>query len=160
MIRVAREEDNEAIRRIYNQEVANGIATFDTEERKSEAQKLWFEQHGESYPVLVFEENSELLAWAALNPWSPRKAYERTAEISLYVAPEHQKRGIGGRMLPAILQAGKKAAIHCVLARITEGNQLSITLHEKNGFETIGVMKEVGYKFGRFLDVTLMQKIL
>ncbi len=160
MIRAATLSDNESIREIYNFEVLNGVATFDTDPRDASAQKLWFEEHGSLYPILVWEENHQIIAWASLNRWSPRKAYALTSEVSLYITPAHQGRGIGGKLLPAILSAGKKKGLHCVLARITEGNQLSIDLHLKNGFEIVGCMKEVGNKFGRLLDVTLLQKLL
>jgi len=160
VIRKAIARDNEGIRAIYNHEVKFGTATFDNEERTEEGQTIWFVEHPALYPVLIDEEKSELRAWASLNRWSPRKSYEKTAEVSLYVAPAWQRQGIGKLLLPAILSAGREAGLHCVLARITEGNQISVDLHLKNGFATIGIMKEVGCKFDKLLDVTLMQKIL
>ncbi len=115
--------------------------------------------HGSKNPILVAEKNGLIIGWAALSLWSDRCAYSDTAEISLYVKEKYQNKGMGKRLLEAIIQEGQKTNIHAVIARITEGNKKSICLHESLGFFHIGVMKEVGYKFGKRLDVYLMQKI-
>ena len=108
---------------------------------------------------MVVEKNDVIVGWAALSIWSDRCAYSDTAEISLYIKEEHQNKGLGRRLLEAIVQEGQKTNLHTVIARITEGNEVSVHLHESVGFFHIGVMKEVGYKFDKRLDVYLMQKI-
>lgn len=97
--------------------------------------------------------------WASLSKWSTRCAYADTAEISVYVKQEYRGLGIGKRLMNNILVAGEAAGLHTVLSRITAGNNVSVHLHEQAGFEHIGVMKEVGNKFGRTLDVVMMQRI-
>lgn len=159
-IRPAKPADLEAIREIYNEAVANTTATFDTEPRSSESQKRWWTAHGPKHPVIVAEDGGEVVGWASLSIWSDRCAYEDTTENSVYVIPSRQKHGIGRKLLDAILIAGQKAGVHTVLARIAEENTGSIHLHENCGFKTIGIMKEVGFKFGRRIDVRMMQKML
>jgi phosphinothricin acetyltransferase len=108
---------------------------------------------------LVAELNGLVVAWASLSKWSERLAYAGTAEISLYVQSIYQGQGVGKELISAIVAEGEKAGLHTLIARIVAGNQASIRLHQAVGFEHIGVMREVGRKFGQLLDVYLMQKI-
>jgi L-amino acid N-acyltransferase YncA len=157
IIRKALLSDAAAIATIYNHEVEHGVATFDTEIKSVENREEWLQQHSDKYPVLVVESDNEVIGFASLTRWSERAAYDDTAEISIYIAPAFHGKGIGKQLIVAIIQAGKKGGLHCLLSRITQGNEKSIYLHEQNGFRTIGVMQEVGKKFGRILDVTMMQ---
>ncbi|MGB3092900.1 MAG: N-acetyltransferase family protein, partial [Candidatus Zixiibacteriota bacterium] len=104
-------------------------------------------------------ENGIVVGWASLSKWSDRCAYSDTAEISLYVHHGHQGKGIGRKLLEAIVAEGQKAGLHTIIARIAEASEASIHLHKSVGFEHIGTMKEVGRKFGKLLDVYLMQKV-
>ena len=108
--------------------------------------------------MIVVEQDEAVVGWAALSSYSTKCAYSKTAEISLYVKKEWQGKGFGTKLMDAIIQDGEKAGLHAVIARITEGNKQSVRLHESVGFEHIGIMKEVGLKFGKRLDVYLMQK--
>ena len=147
------------ITEIYNQALLKTVATFDTEPKTIEEQRSWFEQHDSQYPIMVAELDGRVVGWASLSRWSDRCAYSKTAEISLYVSEESQGKGIGKRLMESIMEKGHKAGLRTVIARIVEGNPVSIRLHESAGFEHIGVMKKVGEKFGRILDVYMMQKI-
>ncbi len=158
-IRRATLDDLDAITEIYNEAILKTVATFDTEPKTLEEQQRWFTSHGPKYPIMVAEEDGLVVGWASLSMWSDRCAYADTAEISLYVRETHQGRGIGKKLLEAILNEGKRAGLHTVVARITEGNAVSIHLFKSAGFEHIGVMREVGWKFGKLLDVHLLQKI-
>ena len=158
-IRQAALPDLGAITDIYNEAIRNTAATFDTEPKTPEEQKSWFASHGPKYPMLVAEQGNLIVGWASLSMWSDRCAYSDTAEISFYVKEGHQGKGIGRQLLEAIIRAGQNGGLHTVIARITEGNEASIHLCESAGFEHIGIMKEVGRKFGKLLDVYLMQKI-
>ncbi|TVY08305.1 GNAT family N-acetyltransferase [Paenibacillus cremeus] len=159
-IRIAVKEDLPSIVDIYNEAVLNSVATFDTVPRTLEQQEQWFEQHGEAYPVIVAEQDGNVIGWASVNRYSDRLAYAQTAELSLYIKDGHRGKGLGKRMLERMLAEGKAAGLHTVLSRITEGNDNSIHLHRLFGFDTVGTMRQVGTKFGRLLDVVLMQKIL
>jgi len=158
-IRNASIEDLDEITNIYNEAIQKTVATFDTKEKSIDEQKIWFQDHGSKNPMIVAEEDGNILGWAALSKYSTRCAYSDTAEISLYVREKHQGRGIGKKLMEKIIQKGEKAGLHVVLARITEGNEKSIYLHKSVGFEHVGIMKEVGIKFGKRLDVYLMQKL-
>ena len=156
-LRTATENDQPSILEIYNDAVLHLTATFDEEPRSIEKQMEWFRKHGKRHPVLVSEENGVITGWASLSPWSDRCAYDSTVEISVYIHKEYRGKGLGRKLLEAVIEEGKKADNHTVIARITTENEISIRLHEKLGFKSIGTMKEVGYKFGRFLDVHMMQ---
>jgi len=109
--------------------------------------------------MLVIEQDKDVVGWAALSRYSTKCAYSNTAEISLYVKIGHHSKGIGKKLIEEIVKEGEKAGLHALIARITEGNQASIHLHELVGFEHAGILKEVGFKFDKLLDVYLMQKI-
>lgn len=159
IIRDALIDDLPAITAIYNEAILKTVATFDTEPKTQDEQKAWFMEHGMTNPIVVAEESGVIVGWAALSKWSDRYAYSDAAEISLYVKKDHQGKGIGRKLMKAVLDRGQKAGLHTVLARIAEGNEISVHLHQAMGFKHIGIMKEVGRKFGRRLDVYLMQKL-
>ena len=159
IIRPAKPDDLVAITDIYNEAILTTDATFDTETKTTGSQKEWFDGHDARNPILVAVSDNQVIGWASLSKWSDRCAYSDTAEISVYVKDGYREQGTGGQLIEKIVQAGEEAGLHTVISRITAGNDESIHLHEKFGFEHIGVMKEVGKKSGRLLDVLLMQKI-
>lgn len=156
-IRPATEADQKIIMDIYNESVLNNTATFDTEPRSYEKQLDWFHNHKKNHPVLVGEKDGKVVGWASLSPWSDRCAYDTTVEVSVYVHKDYRKQGIGSQLLKQITILGKELGNHTVISRITQGNEQSIHIHEKFGYTHVGVMKEVGFKFGKFLDVHMMQ---
>jgi L-amino acid N-acyltransferase YncA len=158
-IRRATMKDLGAITEIYNEAILKTVATFDTKPKTVEEQKPWLESHDSKHPILVAEQDSTVVGWASLSKWSDRCAYSDTAEISVYVKEEHRGKEIGKKLMQEILDQGKKAGIHTVIARISESSETSVRLHEVFGFEHVGTMKEVGRKFGKLLDVHIMQKI-
>lgn len=160
LVRKATLEDLNKITEIYNEAVLHTAATFDTQIKTVQEQEKWFWEHDQKHPILVAEKEGCVVGWASLSPWSDRCAYSDTAENSLYVEKTSQGDGIGKLLMKALLELAEQANLHTIIARITDGNQTSIKLHEKFGFEHIGIMREVGRKFGKLLDVYLMQKIL
>jgi L-amino acid N-acyltransferase len=158
-IRKAEIKDLRAITEIYNQAVLRTTATFDTTTKTVEEQRGWYDKHGPKYPVLVVQEDSKVIGWASLSAASDRCAYAGTAEGSIYIDSECRGKGVGRKLGVAIMKAGKEAGLHTVILKIAEGNEASMKLAESLGFKSIGVMKEVGKKFGKFLDVTMMQLI-
>lgn len=158
-IRSATLQDLGAITEIYNDAILKTVATFDTEPKTDGEQRSWFEGHGTRYPILVAEEDNRIVGWASLSQWSDRCAYSDTAEASLYVREGYRGRGIGRKLMEAIIKAGGKSGLHTLIGRIADGNDASIHLTESAGFKHIGVMKEVGRKFDRLLDVHLVQYI-
>ena len=158
-VRPATVDDLATITEIYNEAIMTTDATFDTELKSEAEQRVWFANHGLKNPILVAELNGAVVGWASLSEWSPRRAYADTAEVSLYVKQEFWSRGIGKKLLDALVCEGERVGLHTVIARITAGNKKSIHLHKQVGFEDVGVMREVGQKFGKLLDIYLMQKI-
>lgn len=158
-IRRATTEDIPGITEIYNEAIITSDASFDTEPKTIKEQMKWFKEHGRKNPIIVAETDGQIVGWASLSKWSDRYAYENTAEISLYIRELFRNRGIGKVLMPAILIEGEKAGLHTIIARITSSNNVSIHLHKQCGFEYVGIMKEVGKKFGKLLDVCIMQKI-
>lgn len=158
-IRPATENDVIAITEIYNEAILNTTATFDTDPKTVESRMKWFRAHDANHPILVGDINNKVVGWASISVWSDRCAYDTTAEVSVYVHKDFRNQGIGKRLLELLTLEGEERKLHTLISRITEGNEQSIYLHERLGFEHIGVMKEVGMKFGKFLDVHMMQKV-
>jgi len=158
-IRKAEIKDIEQIKDIYNRAIKKTVATFDTVEKTTDDMKRWYKDHGSRYPIIIAEINNEIVGWASLSAYSTRCAYSDTTELSLYVKEKFQGQGIGNKLMKTLLEKGEKAGIHATIARITDGNKVSIKLHEKYGFFHVGILKEVGNKFGKTLDVYLMEKV-
>ena len=159
-IRPATVDDLEAINEIYNEAVLRTTGTFDLEPKSLEDRRVWFDQHAADHPVLVAEHNGAIVGWASLNRYDPKKAYAQTADVSIYIAEKSRGLGVGRQLLPALVHAGEATNLRTALARITYDNLVSIRLHEQNGFQKVGVMREVGTKFGRLLDVCILQRML
>lgn len=158
-IRHACWDDLPGITRIYNDAIATTVATFDTSPKTDEEQTAWFAGHGRRHPVLVAERNGVVIGWGSLSAWSDRCAYSDAAEASLYVDARWQGLGVGSQLLNALIAEGRKTGLHTIIGRIVAGNETSLQLVKSAGFECVGTLKEVGFKFGRLLDVHLVQYI-
>jgi phosphinothricin acetyltransferase len=159
-IRRATTADLPEITAIYNDSILNTTATFDTEPKSLEERASWLAAHGDRYPVLVAESGGEVVGWASLSPWSDRRAYDGTAETTFYVAASHRGCGIGRALKAAIIDEARHLGFHSLIARVAEGSDASLHLNERFGFRRVGTLKEVGQKFGRLLDVHILQKML
>ncbi len=160
LIRPATPADLPAITEIYNDAVLTTTATFDIEPRTEAEQRRWFAEHGPDYPLLVAEREGRVVGWASISRFAERPAYSITAETSVYIDAAHRGQGIGKELLGALIEAARRLGFHSLVARIAEGSEASIRLHERYGFETVGRLKEVGRKFDRLLDVYFLQLIL
>jgi L-amino acid N-acyltransferase YncA len=158
-IRRASAADLPQITEIYNEAIQKTTATFDIQPKTPEQQQSWFSKHDDRHPVMVADDDGLIAAWASLSHWSDRSTYSDTAEISVYVREEHRRKGIGKQLMAVIIQEGKTAGLHTVIARIAGSNKVSADLCKSFGFQYIGTMREVGKKFGNLLDVHLMQLI-
>ena len=159
-IRPAGQDDLPRILSIYNHEVLHSTATYDTQPRTEEEHAQWFAHHDAAHPVLVAAARSTVYGWASLSRWSDRPAYDSSVEVSVYVAKEHRGKGIGRKLLAALVEEGRAHGHHALLGRISADNTVSIRLHEALGFSVVGLLKEVGFKFGRWLDVSIMELLL
>ncbi len=161
-IRRVMEEDRAQVFDIYNTAIRDTLATLDTQPRDDAEQRAWMEQHRDDrWPAYVaIGEDGRVAGWATLSPWSSRCGYARAAEDSVYLHPDFHSVGLGRRMLQTLLDHAPRHGVQVVLARMVEDNAASVRLHERLGFSTVGVMRRVGEKFGRILDVRLMDRHL
>ena len=159
-LRLARPDDAEATREIYNTEVTGSTVTFDLVPRSVEEQRLWIEDRSGAMAVLVAEVAGSVVGFGSLSPYRPRPAYSTTVEDSVYVHRDEQRSGVGRALLSELVDVAGTRGFHTVMARIVGGHDASIGLHRSLGFEMVGIEREVGRKFGRWLDVVVMQRML
>ena len=160
-IRLAERRDAEAIRGIYNREVTGSTVTFDMVPRTLDEQVQWLDEHAGGHPAVVaVDTDGTVVGFGSLSPYRPRPAYATTVENSVYVDPAHQGRGIGKAILGELVRLAGDHGFHSVVARIVGGHEASIALHAACGFAPVGVEREVGRKFNRWLDVVVMQHML
>ena len=160
-VRRASDEDAEAIRRIYNAEVLDSTVTFDLVPRTLEEQLAWLRRRSGAHAVLVaVDDGGDVAGFGSLSTYKERAAYSTTVEDSVYVDRDRQGQGIGRLLLAELLATATAHGFHAVMARIVGGHDASIRLHAGLGFEIVGTEREVGRKFGRWLDVVVMQKLL
>ena len=159
-IRRARLEDAAAIADIYNEAILTTTATFDTEPKTAEERAQWLQSHDDRQPIVVAVVDGAVVGWASLTVWSDRPAYDDTAESSFYVHSAHRRQGIGRKLKEAIIDEARRLGFHTLIARITEGSSESLHLNESTGYVCVGTLKQVGRKFGRLLDVHILQKML
>lgn len=159
-IRRAELADLGAITDIYNDAILTTTATFDTEPKTPDDRRHWFESRDERFPVWVAELGGAVVGWAALSRWSDRPAYDCTAETACYVRPGYRGKGIGRRLKAVAIEEARRLGFHSLLARVAESATESLHLNESFGFVRVGTLKEVGRKFGKLLDVHILQKML
>lgn len=161
-IRPATLDDCPGILAVYNEAVLTTTATYDYEARTLEHRRDWFvARQRNGFPVLVAVDVAGRVAgWSALNPYHDRIGYRFTVENSVYVAAESRGRGLGSRLLAPLIPAGESRGFHVIIAAIDADNAVSLHLHERHGFMTVGRFRRVGFKFGRWLDVVYMERLL
>jgi len=160
-IRLAEPGDAEAIRAIYNLEVAESTVTFDLVPRTLAQQEDWLHEHSGGHPAVVaLADDGTLVGFGSLSPYKERPAYFPTVEDSVYVHRECRGAGVGRALLAELVRLAQGYGYHSVVARIVGGHDASISLHAAHGFELVGVEREVGRKLGRWLDVVVMQRLL
>lgn len=157
LIRPAAAEDLTAIAEIYNHEVDEGVATFDTEHRPITA---WATHLADGEPLVVAVDDAGVHGYASAFPYRPKLGYRFTREASIYVAPAGQGQGIGRELYATLLDELEALGMHLVLAAVALPNPASLALHRACGFEEVGTMREVGHKHGRWIDVMWLQKKL
>ncbi len=163
--------DAAALADIYNPEVLDSTVTFDLVPRTLQEQQDWIIEHSGSYAAIVAVEHSGALGgasaasggvigFASLSVYRPRPAYSTTVESSVYVRRDRQGQGVGRLLMERLVEVAVAHGFHSMIARIVGGHEASIALHEKVGFTIVGTECEVGRKFGKWLDVVVMQRML
>ncbi|MGD0393912.1 MAG: N-acetyltransferase family protein [Acidimicrobiales bacterium] len=160
-VRLARASDSESIRLIYNAEVTGSTATFDLVPRTSEEQLAWLADHRGPYPAVVATDDRDtVLGFGSLSEYKNRPSYATTVENSVYVDAARRGQGVGRALLEHLIELATQHGFHSVIARVGGDNLASIALHQACGFTLVGVEREVGRKFGRWLDVTVLQLLV
>lgn len=159
-LRLATLDDAEAIRSIYNLEVLESTATFDLVPRTLAEQRAWISERSGAHGAIVAVIDGEIAGFGSLSRWRDRPAYSTTVEDSVYIHRGHQGQGVGRAILAELVSMATAHGFHACMARIVGGHDASIALHRACGFDVVGVEKEVGRKFGKWLDVVLMERML
>ena len=156
-IRPAAESDLATINDIYNHYVLNSTSTYQEVPETTDGRRRWFTRHGEKHPVLVAEANGRIVGWGALSVYNARTAYRHTVENSVYIHPEHRRQGFGSLLLEDLISRARALDHRAIIAGIDADQAASVALHAKFNFEKVGHLKQIGFKFGRWLDVIYME---
>jgi L-amino acid N-acyltransferase len=160
-IRPATEADLPQILEIYNEVIHNTTAVFQYKPHTPEMHKVWFDtKRAQDMPVFVAEEHQAIIGLSTFGPFRAWAAYKYTVENSVYVRPGQQRKGIGRQLMTPLIAAAKQKNMHAVIASIEASNLASLKLHAAFGFEEVAHFKQVGYKFGRWLDLKFLELML
>ncbi len=161
MIRNVRIEDSDAIAAIYNHYVVNSTVTFEVEAiTGTEIAKRIQANLDADLPWLIAEVEGNVIGYCYATPWKVRKAYQHSVEISVYLDADSHATGIGSQLYAALFTQLKTQNVHAVMAGIALPNEASIALHEKHNMQKVAHFKQVGKKFGQWIDVAYWQVIL
>ena len=160
MIRRGRVSDLGALTAIYNHYIRETAITFDLDPYTVEARRPWLDAFAETgrHQLFVAEDAGQVVGWACTRTFRERRAYDTSAETSVYLVPDAHRRGLGTQLYTRLFEALAGEDVHRFIAGITLPNEASIALHARFGFERLGVMREVGRKFDRYWDVLWMEK--
>ncbi len=157
LIRPAVDADLDTILAIHNDAILNSTALWtDTTVDRADREKWLADRTRDGNPVLVADEDGVAVGFATYAQWRAKIGYRHTVEDSIYIAESHQGRGLGRSLLVELIAHAKQAGHHVMLADIESGNAASISLHRSLGFEPAGQLDEIGTKFGRWLDLTIL----
>jgi L-amino acid N-acyltransferase len=160
-IRTALEQDLEALLEIYNDVIVNTTAVYDYQPHTLDMRRQWFRiKEAQGFPVFVAEEDGRVVGFSSIGPFRAWAAYKYSVENSVYVAADQRGKGIGKLLITPLVEASVQLNMHTIIAGIDATNEASIMLHRSFGFEEVARFKQVGYKFGRWLDLTFMQLLL
>lgn len=160
-LRKATENDLLQILDIYNDAILNTTAVYDYEPHTLEMRRQWFEtKQQQGFPVFVAEENNEVLGFSSIGPFRAWAGYKYSVENSIYVKDGQRGKGIGKLLMQPLIDAAKEMKLHAIIAGIDADNKLSIDFHKQFGFEEAGHLKQIGWKFDRWLDLVFMQLIV
>ena len=160
-IRLAEEKDISEILTIYNDIILNTTAVYEYQPQTLAMRKAWFDTKlKDGYPVFVAEQENVIAGFSSFGPFRAWAAYKYTVENSVYVASHLRGRGIGKLLLPPLLQKAREKDLHVIIASINSDNLASIRLHQSFGFEEVALFRQVGFKFGKWLDLKFFELIL
>ena len=159
-IRPARESDAAAISHIYNQGIEDRLATLETTLRPPEERREWLAARGPRHPVLVLERGGRIIAWGSLNAFNPRPAYDHVADVSVYVGRDARGTGAGAALMQALEARAWELDYHKLVLAMFRWNDAGVALYRRCGFREVGTYREQGRLDGRWVDVTVWEKLL
>ncbi|HNP22780.1 MAG TPA: N-acetyltransferase family protein [Panacibacter sp.] len=160
-VRPAIEKDLQQILDIYNDAIVNTTAVFQYDVHTIEMRREWFAQkQKDRYPVFVAEEGDAVVGFSTFGPFRNWPGYKYTVEHSIYVKNGHRRKGIGSILMRPLIDNARALRYHTIIAGIDADNTASIEFHRQFGFEQVAYFKEVGWKFGRWLNLVFMQFIV
>ena len=151
--------DLPAIRAIYNQGIEDRIATLDLDPKSEADIARWFDEHAGRYAAVVAAEGSAVVGWAALNPYSPRAAYDGVAVVSVYVRRDRRGAGIGGLLMDELDRIARRNGFHKLVLFTFDFNERGLRLYRRMGFREVGTFRNQGKLDGGFVDVVAMEKV-
>jgi L-amino acid N-acyltransferase YncA len=157
-VRAATHDDLRAIVGIYNWAVNQTFATIDSEPLDTEEAAAWWEAHGKRSKLIVATDDAGVIGWARLFPWKQR-GFDVVEDL-VYVDPVHHGQGIGKALLEELIKEARGLGYRTIVATIATDNRSGLQLHEKLGFETVGTIRHAAHKFDRWMDITLVQRLL
>jgi L-amino acid N-acyltransferase YncA len=160
MIRQVEERDAKSITDIYNHYIVETTITFETKQLTESEMSARIKSISDTSPYLIYEEEGRLLGYCYAHPWKERAAYSKSYETTVYLSPENKGRGIGTKLMKRLISECRQRGFHVLIACITDGNEASNHLHEKLGFKQVSHFRQVGMKFGHWLDVVDYELIL
>lgn len=160
-IRFAREADLPEILEIYNEVILHTTAVYTYQPHTPEMRKAWYDDKMKAgYPVFVAEEDGNVIGLSSYGPFRAWPAYKYTVENSVYVAESSRGKGVAKLLMQPLIDDARSQGYHAIIAGIDAANEPSIRLHRSFGFGEVAHFREVGYKFGRWLDLTFMELLL
>ena len=161
IIRAAVREDVPGILLIYNAAVREPAAAYEDVPHTLAQREEWFDYFtGRNYPILVADTDGVIVGWGSLGPHQERMGFRFTGAVAVYGKERSRRQGIGGRLMEALLKAGRARQLHVLLATIDAANKPSLQLHARHGFTKAGMFSEAGCKFGEWRDVVYLQRKL
>lgn len=160
-VRPAKDTDLPSMLDIYNDVIVHTTAVYDYEPHSLSMRKAWFDaKMKDNYPVFVAKDGEDLVGFSSFGLFRSWAAYQFTVENSVYVATGQRGKGVGKLLLKPLIEAAKERKMHAMIAGIDATNEASIRLHCSLGFSQVAHFKEVGYKFGHWLDLIFMELLL
>ncbi len=161
LIRSAKPTDLPEMLDIYNDIILHTTAVYSYRPHSLEMRRQWYETKlKDNYPVFVAEEDGHVTGFSTIGPFRVWPAYKYTVENSVYVAAGSRGKGIGKLLMQPLIDACQERNLHAIIAGIDAGNEASIRLHQSFGFEEVAHFRQVGYKFGRWLDLKFLELLL
>ncbi len=159
-LREAREDDLPVLLDIYNDAVSTSSATFDLEEQTLDERRGWFGAHDGRHPLIAAETDGKVIGYCSLSPFREKPGYSKSVELSVYVQKDFRRMGIATALMREVVSRAKELGYHTIISGIAGSNDASVELHKRLGFESMGYLRQVGFKFNQWQDLHFFQLVL